>query len=94
MSAFGGKADITRWAEQRGSAQMCDRASLCPLVKGCKGKTVPALLLAASNNKGGTVKRLPTRRSFRSTGDVTKFASLAGSDHFQRVNFTRYNALS
>jgi hypothetical protein len=64
MSAFGGKADITRWAQERASAPMPDRTSRRPSVKGCKGKTItdaqarllPALLLAVSTNKGGTVK--------------------------------------
>jgi hypothetical protein len=32
--------------------------------------SLPALLLAVSSNKGGTVKRLRARRSFRPTGDT------------------------
>jgi hypothetical protein len=49
-SAFGGKADMTRWAQERASALMPDRASRRPSVKGCKGKTVTRLLPAAARS--------------------------------------------
>jgi len=54
MSAFGGKADITRLAQERA-------LSLRPSVKGCKITVTGAqarLLLGASSDKGGTVNPL------------------------------------
>jgi len=106
----GGKADITRWAEERGSAQMRDRASLCPLVKRCKGKRVTSaqahacylrLMLTVSSDKGGAVKSLPTRRSLgpRVTPRTGATVPPAGHvrqapSHFQLLELTRYNGLS
>jgi hypothetical protein len=66
-----------RCAQEWTSTLIPSRASLRPSVKGCKGKTVtgaqarllPALLLAVSSNKGGKVKRLRGRRSFKPTAD-------------------------
>jgi hypothetical protein len=43
-------------------------------------RSLPALLLVVSSDKGGKVKGLHTRRSFRPTGDTMKSCHLASHD--------------